>query len=120
MPRMPSLRRPVMDTMKAEALRIRKRQERAQKRLDRAVDQWGENPDKAEAMQKLEEDAALTEREVATLEAAAKVAALLERVPEKDEDDEKPLTDAERAAAVERMNRSSPTPLTSTEKSSEE
>lgn len=120
MPRMPTLRRPVMETMKAEAERIRKRQGRALERLERAVKQWGSDPEKVEAVKALEEDAALTEREVATLEAAAKVAALLERVPEKEEDDDKAPTDAERAAAVERMNRSSPTPLTSTEKNAEE
>lgn len=110
MPRIPSLRRPVIETMKSESERIRKRQDRAQKRLTRGYEQWGNDPDKAEAVKALEEDAALTEREVATLEAAAKVAALLERVPEKDEEDEKPLTPEAQRAAMERLEARGPVP----------
>lgn len=118
MPRMPSLRRPVIETMKAEAARIRKRQERALKRVkDAELRLEADDP----RIDSLEEAAALTEQEVATLEAAAKVAALLERVPEKDEDDEeKPLSDEEKAAVVARVSRSGPAPLTSTAAPSDE
>lgn len=106
MPRMPSLRRPVIETMKAEAARIRKRQERALKRVkDAELRLEADDP----RIDSLEEAAALTEQEVATLEAAAKVAALLERVPEKDEDDEeKPLTDAEKAERLARLEQTGP------------
>jgi hypothetical protein len=108
---MPSLRRPVIETMKAEASRIRKRQERALKRVKDAELKLEADDPRIDA---LEASAALTEQEVATLEAAAKVAALLERVPEKEDDEEeKPLTDEERAAVVARVSRSGPTPLTS-------
>lgn len=109
MGRIVSLRRPVIETMKSEADRIRKRQQRAQARLTKAENAWdATNPDYADRFKALEEDAALSEREVATLEAAAKVAALLEKVPEKEEEEEKPITDAEKAERLERLEKTGP------------
>lgn len=109
MGRMPSLRRPVIATMVSEAARIRKRQERAQARLTKAEGAYDPtDPAHFDKFKALEEDAALSEREVATLEAAAKVAALLEKVPEKDEEEEKPLTDAEKAERLERLEKTGP------------
>lgn len=107
MPRMPSLRRPVIETMKAEAARIRKRQERALKRVKDAELRLTEDDPRIDS---LEAAAALTEQEVATLEAAAKVAALLERVPDKPDDDEddKPLTDEEKAERLARLEQTGP------------
>lgn len=111
MPRMPTARRPIIETVRAEAQRIRKKQEKALERLARAEKQWGSDESKAPAIQALEDAAALTEREVATLEAGAKVAALLERVSEKDEDEaEAPLTPEAKRAALERLEARGPQP----------
>lgn len=109
MARLPSLRRPVIETMKAEATRIRKRQEKALARLKRLEEHFGTEPRGDAPIKQAEEDAALTEKEISALEAAAKVAALLERVPEKDEDDEeKPISAEEKAERLARLERTGP------------
>jgi hypothetical protein len=95
--------------MVSEAARIRKRQERAQARLTKAEGAWdATDPAYADKFKALEEDAALSEREVATLEAAAKVAALLEKVPEKEDDEEKPVSEAEKADRLARLEQTGP------------
>ena len=84
MPRMPTARRALIETVRAEAQRIRRRQEKAMARLDKAYKCWDPmDPARKADFDTLEDDAALTEREVATLEASAKVAALLERSEER-------------------------------------
>jgi Ser/Thr protein kinase RdoA (MazF antagonist) len=118
MGRMPTARRPIIETVRAEAARIRKRQAKALTRLSRLEAQHGEDPTKTEALKAIDEECALTEKEIAALEAMAKIAALLERVKPGDdeEDEEKPLTPDAQAAALTRLDaRTPPKPRPETE-----
>lgn len=85
MPRPPSIRRPVMEAVAENVARIQRKQKK--------------NPEYI-----------LTTEEQDTLLAAAKVAAALDRVKasEPDEDDEKPVSPAEREAALKRLEQTSP------------
>ena len=104
MARPPSIRRPTLTVVSREVERILKKQARAQERLTRALKA---NASEEEVAQ-LEDKAALTEAERETLEVAAKVAALLEKTKETDEPEGAPKTEAERDAALKRLEGDGP------------
>lgn len=98
MARPPSIRRPTLTVMSREVARIQRKQERALSRLEAAIkEKWP-----AEDVLKLEAEAALSSGDRDTLESAAKVAALLEKSKERDEEEAPPAGEGDVQAALER------------------
>jgi len=104
MARPPSIRRPTLTVMAREVDRIQKKQARAHARLERAL----KDGEPAERLEELEAKAALTSAERETLVDAAKVAALLEKSKEKDEEAEGEVSAESREAALKRLEADTP------------
>lgn len=111
MPRPFSVRRPTLEAYAKAVARIVARQQRDEERATLFRDMMNEDdPKDIATLAALEEKVALTEREEQTLLNAATVAAKLERVADKSDDDPEKVPVAKRAAALDALEKAGPKP----------
>lgn len=111
MPRPFSVRRPVLEVYAKASARIAARQARDEERAKIYREMMNEDDPKHQAILKeLEERIDLTDKEHQTLQFAATVAAKLERVADKSEEDAEKVPVAKRAAALDALEKAGPKP----------